>query len=145
LAETFINKLVVETFFHNLFWYVDENAQPGDGNSKAIWQSTTPMGERLNTLYGRFQKGMFFPWFPRAISSLNLCRTDGDDWLAYSRKRVLACLAHHYIPPLQLGCHGADQGPHVWRGDQSPPRRQMHSPRFEVAGEQNAFVSLEED
>jgi hypothetical protein len=33
LAETFINKPVVETFFHNLFWYVDENAQPGDDNS----------------------------------------------------------------------------------------------------------------
>ncbi|KAL3451692.1 hypothetical protein BJX65DRAFT_304280 [Aspergillus insuetus] len=56
LAETFINKLVVETFFHNLFWYVDENAQPGDDNNKAIWENTTPMGERLNTLYGRFQK-----------------------------------------------------------------------------------------
>jgi hypothetical protein len=35
LAETFINKVVDETFFHNLFWYVDENAQPGDDNSKA--------------------------------------------------------------------------------------------------------------
>ncbi|KAJ0414636.1 hypothetical protein BJY00DRAFT_318630 [Aspergillus carlsbadensis] len=55
LAEMFINKVVVETFFHNLFWYVDENAHPDD-NGKGVWKSATPLGERLNTLYGRFQK-----------------------------------------------------------------------------------------
>ncbi|KAI9368240.1 hypothetical protein BJX61DRAFT_546738 [Aspergillus egyptiacus] len=56
LTEAFLNKHILEAFFTNPFWYVDETAQPEDHHEDTTWEGTTPLGERMNTLYSRLQK-----------------------------------------------------------------------------------------
>lgn len=57
LTETFLNKTVIDTFFRNPFWYVDEDAQVDDNHEDVTWDGVSPLGEKLGKLHGRFQQG----------------------------------------------------------------------------------------
>lgn len=59
LTQMFLNKYVVDNFHKTPFWYLDENVHPGDDHANLVWKGATPGGQILNTLYTRFQQGMF--------------------------------------------------------------------------------------
>ncbi|KAL3470043.1 hypothetical protein BJX99DRAFT_251543 [Aspergillus californicus] len=56
LLQMFVNKVAIETFFCNPFWYIDENAQPEDNNEELVWDGPTPLGVHLNTLFSRLRQ-----------------------------------------------------------------------------------------
>lgn len=57
LTEAFLNKTVIDTFFRNPFWYVDESAQVDDNYEDVTWDGVSPLGEKLGKLHERFQQG----------------------------------------------------------------------------------------
>ncbi|KAL3472546.1 hypothetical protein BJX99DRAFT_214442 [Aspergillus californicus] len=55
LTETLLNKTVIDTFFRHVFWYVDEDVQPGDNNDQVIWDGVSSFGEKLGNLHTQLQ------------------------------------------------------------------------------------------
>ncbi|KAL3468926.1 hypothetical protein BJX99DRAFT_265677 [Aspergillus californicus] len=53
LAEIFLNKTVIDTFFRHPFWYVEEDVHPSDKND-VPWEKVSSFGKKLETLNSQF-------------------------------------------------------------------------------------------
>ncbi|KAL4962705.1 uncharacterized protein BDV14DRAFT_202527 [Aspergillus stella-maris] len=55
LAETFLNKAIVDILFRHPFWYVDSEVPSKGANDHLSWDEISPLGETLEKLHARFQ------------------------------------------------------------------------------------------
>ncbi|KAL2870172.1 uncharacterized protein BJX67DRAFT_391428 [Aspergillus lucknowensis] len=54
LAETFLNKTIIDAFFRHPFWYIDEDVHPDIKQGEVTWDGGSSFGKNLETLYSNF-------------------------------------------------------------------------------------------